>query len=355
MTQLKRISFLVFCVTAIVMITSCNKDNTSADTGINYPAAYVVNGGSNSLSVININTDEVSQTINLEILGVNDVMYPHHVYHHNNGDIHHLTIAIPGMDFSEGHSGGMVGMPGKAMILDAANGKLVHNIELPVMNHNATYSPDGTEIWTAQMMDDGEVLIYDAITYSLKNTVSAGMMPAEITFSADGTKAYVCNGMSNTVTVINPADKSVLATIAVGEDPVGAWPGNDGKMYVDNEMEQSISVIDVASDAVVQTIDIGFMPGFAAHLASAKELWVTDPDNGKVHYWNWDAGMNMWMHGGSFETGMGAHAIAFTADSKKAYITNQMAASVSVIDVATHTKIKDIATGSKPNGITIIQ
>lgn len=357
MNQIKKIFLAAFLLTSFFsLLTSCDEKNANTtSTTIDYPAAYVVNGESNSLSVINLNTDEVAQTIDLTSLGVSDVMYPHHIYYHNNAGARYLSIAVPGMDFSEGHNGGMDGMPGKALILDAATGNLVHDLELPAMDHNALYSPDGTEIWTGQMTDDGTVLVYDAATYNLKNTINVGMMPAEVTFSADGSKAYVCNGMSNDVTVINPSDKSVITTIAVGEDPVGAWPGNDGNMYVDNEMSQSISVIDVATNTVMQTIDLGFMPGFASHLAGANELWVTDPDNGKVHYWNWDADMNMWMHGGSFDAGMGAHAITFTADSKKAYVTNQMAASVSVIDVPTHTKIKDIPTGVKPNGIVLVQ
>lgn len=49
------------------------------------------------------------------------------------------------------------------------------------------------------------------------------------------------------------------------------------------------------------------------------------------------------MKGGSFPTANGAHAIAFR--SMVAYITNQEAASVSVVDVMKYEKIKDIKVG----------
>lgn len=60
------------------------------------------------------------------------------------------------------------------------------------------------------------------------------------------------------------------------------------------------------------------------------------------------------MHGGIFNTGVGAYAVAFTNDGDVAYVTNQLAANVSVINITDHTKIKDVAVGKKPNGIVTI-
>ncbi|MFY8098093.1 MAG: YncE family protein, partial [Flavobacterium sp.] len=72
-----------------------------------------------------------------------------------------------------------------------------------------------------------------------------------------------------------------------------------------------------------------------------------------VHYWTWDAGMNMWMHGSSFNTGAGAHAITFTSDGNTAYVTNQTANTVSVVNTTNHSVTKTINVGKKPNGIVI--
>jgi YVTN family beta-propeller protein len=82
-------------------------------------------------------------------------------------------------------------------------------------------------------------------------------------------------------------------------------------------------------------------------------LWVTDPVNGQVHYWTWNAGPAAWVHGGALAAGAGAHATAFSRQGDTAYVTNQSAQSVSVINTTTHTKIKDIAVGKKPNGIVL--
>lgn len=344
-------------VAGLVFLAACRKHKMEEDMGmeqnIDYPAAYVVNGESNSLSVIKLADNSVTETIDLMGNDPNGMlMWPHHIDHRANANVHQLSIAMPGMDLSAGHSGSMSGMKGRVMILDAVKGTMVKEVEVPAMNHNAVFSPDGSELWTSQM-SVGKILVLDATTYKVKNTIVVGDEPAEITFSADGSKAYVANGGDDNVTVLNPMTKAIIATIPVGDNPVAAWVGFDGRMYVDNEDGQTVSVIDVASNTVVQTINLGFMPGSVAHNLLRKELWVTDPDNGKVHYWTWSPAQNTWTHGGVFDAGPGAHATAFTNDGNTAYVTNQLAQSVSVINVMTHTKIKDLTVGKKPNGIVI--
>lgn len=350
---MKNAIFIASAIGALVL-TSCSKkddmnmDMPMATVNVNYPAAYVVNGEDATVSVIKLSTNEVTATIPLMGTGTDMIMWPHHISSHEN----HLAIGVPGMDFSAGHA--VTGtMSGKLLVIDAMTGAIVKNMSLPVMNHNTIYSPNGTEIWVPQMDMTGKVLVYDATTYALKNTITVGMMPAELTFSSDGTKAYVANGDDDNVSVINVTTKAVIATITVGNNPVGAWTGTNGQMFVDNEDGQSISVIKVADNTIAQTIALGFMPGIASHNGTKSELWVSDPMAGKVHYWTWDTTMMNWMHGGAFNTGAGAHAISFTTDGNTAYVTNQTANTVSVINVTNHTVTKTIAVGKKPNGVVI--
>jgi YVTN family beta-propeller protein len=348
---MKNLSMIASFVGAI-FLTSCNNNDDNMDTvNVDYPAAYIVNGEDATVSVVKLSTNEVTETIELMGTGSDMIMWPHHISSHQN----HLAIGVPGMDLSAGHSGlNTSGMNGKLLVIDAMNGSIIKNINLPLMNHNTIYSPNGNEIWVPQMDEmNSKVLVYDATSNTLLNTINVGMMAAELTFSSDGTKAYVANGDDDSITVINTATKAIVTTIAVGDNPVGAWTGSNGKMYVDNEDGQTISVIDVATNSVDETITLGFMPGIASYNGPKNELWVSDPMNGKVHYWTWDAGMNMWMHGSSLNTGAGAHAIAFTTDGNTAYVTNQTANTVSVVNTTNHTVTKTINVGNKPNGIVI--
>ena len=333
------------------ILVSCKRmDHDMKEVLVEYPAAYVVNGADASVSVINLASNEVSETLKLDSWRT-IVKWPHHIY--ASPVTNELSIAVPGRDLSAGHGGSMVNIKGMVMVLDANKGIVTKDVQLPAMNHNAVFSPDGKEIWTSQMEMDGKILVYDAKTYKLKNTVRVGKDPAEVTFSADGSKAYVANGSSNDVSVINPLTKTIIATIPVGDEPVAAWIGYDNKMYVDNEDGETVSVIDVQTNTVMQTIALGFMPGSVAHHRGKDELWVTDPDNGKVHFWLKSPATGLWNRAGSFAAGLGAHAIAYSSDGAIAYVTNQEANSVSVIRVADHSKIKDIPVGKKPNGIVI--
>jgi YVTN family beta-propeller protein len=81
------------------------------------------------------------------------------------------------------------------------------------------------------------------------------------------------------------------------------------------------------------------------------ELWVSNATDGAVAIYHDDQGT--WMHDADIPTGADAHAIVFTADGLTAYVTNQGAGTVSVINVATRARIKDIAVGRKPNGIVL--
>jgi len=356
-------TIFITILSAAILIASCKKNEhemtpSTPVLSINYPAAYVVNGESNTISIIRLSDNTVSETIKLGEMsdpnhgGMNmttGISWPHHIY--INSSKTQLAIGVPGMDLSGGHTGGMMAMTGKIAIVDAVTGVITKIIDLPVSNHNAIFSPNGSEIWTSQMQEMGEVLVYDAVTYTLKSTIHVKMDPAEVTFSFDGSMAFIANGGSDTVTVISVSDKMVKGQIKVGDDPVGAWTGADGNMYVDNEVGQSITVIKVSDMSVIATIALGFMPGIAAYNNVMSELWVTDPDNGKTH-WYTKSGTT-YTHGGEFVTGAGAHAIAFSADGMTAYITNQSANSVSVADVMNHAETKEISVGTKPNGITL--
>jgi YVTN family beta-propeller protein len=122
-------------------------------------------------------------------------------------------------------------------------------------------------------------------------------------------------------------------------------------MYVDNEGARTITEIDVATDSILSTINLGFVPGYVAYHSSSGELWISDATNGRVAYFS--LVNDVWTQQGNITTGDDTHAIAFTPDGTKAFVTNQGANTVSVIDVTGHEVIKTILVGDGPNGIAI--
>lgn len=331
----------------VVGISSCKKDhgNDNDMLNIDYPAAYIVNGSSNNISVIKLSDNTVTETIDL-----NRATYPHHIY--LNPAKTKLAVAITSTDLSGGHGGTLTGL--KVQIIDAVTGMIEKEIALNKMPHNAIFNPSGTELWMGQSDSvQSQVLVYKTSDWTLQNTINVGAGLSEITFSSDGSMAFACNTDDGTVSLIDASNKIIHTTLTVGQDPVGAWTASNGKMFVDNETSQTISEITVSSMSVTATINLGFKPGYAAYNSSNGELWVSDATNGKVAYYTFD-GSN-WNLQNNITTGADAHAIAFTANGSIAYVTNQGANKVSVIDVATHTVTKTISVGTKPNGIALKQ
>lgn len=251
------------------------------------------------------------------------------------------------MDLSMGHDmDPNVVMPGAAMILDARTGATRASTLLDAMNHNVVFAPNQREVWTSQMMMPGMILVLDAGNLAMLQQIEVGDMPSEITFSPDGRQGWVAETMSNTVSAINPTTKAVFATIPVGELPIVPSQGNDGHVYVDNEHGMSVSVVDRSHLHVDFTINLGFTPGMAK-LGPDGRVWVTDADNGRVVLFSASGGQKV----AAITTQAGAHAIDFSSSGRKAYVSNQMANSVSVIDVSDRRVIRTICVGNKPNGV----
>ena len=81
-----------------------------------------------------------------------------------------------------------------------------------------------------------------------------------------GTRAYVANRGSNfdpgnSVSVIDTATNTVVATVAVGQHPSSVTVNPTGtRLYVANQSSDSVSVIDTATNAVVTAVVVGSGP-----------------------------------------------------------------------------------------------
>ena len=302
---------------------------------------FVVNGGG-SLSEIDVITDTVNKTVNLK-----NFKYPRHIS--LSPDKTKIVVGVPGIDLSVTRCPRMLVNAGKFIVLNSTSYEILKTTEVPNMNRNAVFSPDGNEIWTGQTTTNGSVLVYDSFTYELQHNISVGMMPGVVSFSNDGTKAFVCTGIANgTLVMINATSKSIVQTYPVGNTPVGVWPGANNNMYVGNQQSGFISVIDASKAANQGTIHLDFTPGMIAYNENDDTIWITDGDSGEVSVFS-----SQGIYLESIPTGGGSYGILFLEDYSKVYISNEKAGTVSVIDTISMKKIKDIKVGLKPNGMAL--
>jgi YVTN family beta-propeller protein len=344
MMENRRLAFVLSLI-SVLIVTGCRK-LTKPESDVNYPAAYVINGEGNSISIIQLATSAVVETADFK-----KGSWPHHIYCNASKD--KLVISLTGMDLSGGHAGHGGGENSYLLVVNPADLKTEAFLKTEEMAHNAIFMNNDEEIWLPQMRDDGIIRILDAKSLKEISTIAVGASPLELTKNSANTYAFVANGADHTVSVIDIASKTVIKTISVGMEPVGAWPGSNNKMYVDCELSKAVFEIDGATLEITDTISLSYTPAYVSYNAVTAELWVSDAEAGGVHTYELVSGQ--WVENNYLATGANTHAIAFNSAFDKAYVTNQGAANVSVIAVNTFTKIMDIPVGQKPNGIVIIE
>jgi YVTN family beta-propeller protein len=346
-------------ILAFLIITSCKPKETEPLLAINYPAGYVINGESNSVSVIDLRDNQVKETIELSIRSTKNqtntvnTFWSHHIY--ASADKSKLAIATPQIDYSLGHDAvhqASSSKTGGITILDAKTGQILREIFVPRINYNAIFVNNDKEIWTTTTTHSGEVLIFDAENGKQLSTIPLGADPSEIVLTKDGKYAFVSLGESSNILAIDTQTKKIAKSIKVDLAPTNVWTGTDGMIYVENKNRKSVNIVDTKEFFTTEFIDTPFKPGQIAYNQLLNELWICQAGENKVAYY--ERKNNEWLYKSSLTVGADAHAIHFTKDSKTAYVVNQLGNSVSVIDIQNHLKIKDIIVENKPNGMVLL-
>lgn len=140
---------------------------------------------------------------------------------------------------------------------------------------------------------DGTVSVIDTATATLVATIPVGSSPGAIAVTPNGAYVYVLNVSplsspdEGSVSVISTVTNAVVATIPVGRAPFGiAMAPNGLYAYVTNGGDGTISVIDTTSNTVTQTIPGGPVPCYAAFTQGGTQAYVSQCDSSPVRVIN---------------------------------------------------------------------
>src|SRR6266849_6084859 len=207
--------------------------------------AYIVNTGSNSVSVIDTTSNTVVATVSVGGSPLEVAITPDgtRVYVTNGND---NTVSV----------------------IDAASNTVVATVGVGAGPTAVAITPDGTRVYVTT---GDAVSVIDATSNTVVATVGVSGLGVAIT--PDGTRAYVAT--FGPVSVIDTATNTVVATVVPGEayqnSPIGVAITPDGtRAYFTNSGvasvsgHGSVSVIDTASNIVVATVGVGaFAQGVA--------------------------------------------------------------------------------------------
>jgi YVTN family beta-propeller protein len=237
--------------------------------------AYVTNFGDGTVSVID--TDRASGTFNSVLTKVVVGTAPYGVAVGRDGTRAYVTDVIAN----------------SVTILDTATNALVSTASVGMVPDSVAVTPDGTRAYVLNrgtalgscVGASGSVSVVDAnpvsasfgtvrVTFGVDTGVSA------IAFSPDGRFAYVASECSGTVAIVDSNPQSttystILGTIAVGNGPSGLVVSSDGnRLYVSETGAASVAVIDLASGQVLTAVSVGASPKRGASTADGKTLYV---------------------------------------------------------------------------------
>ena len=170
---------------------------------------------------------------------------------------------------------------GTVSVNDAATGGPVGpDIVVGGAPRGLAVSPDGSEIYVANLATNS-VSVIDAATRSLVATVPVGAFPLNVAPSPDGDRLYVTNAVSNSVSVIDTSTDAVVATVPVSGAPYGIAVAPDGdRAYAVAQGGNRVAVIDTETATVVDSFPVGGAPLFAAFTPDGTRLFVASQTNG---------------------------------------------------------------------------
>jgi YVTN family beta-propeller protein len=157
------------------------------------------------------------------------------------------------------------------------------------------------------------------------------------------TVAYVANAQSNNVSVIDTQTNQVVATIPVGQTPVGVVFSPDGtRAYITNNGSNtggSISVIDTATSTVVATVPVGGSTDFSAITPDGKKLYVPSGRDNAVFVV--DLSVNA-VTEPPIPLGFAPVSMVVAPDNTRAFVLGAFGNTIGVIDLATDTLLAPI-------------
>jgi YVTN family beta-propeller protein len=252
-------------------------------------------------------------------------------------------------------------------VIDIATNSVVGSpIAVGVRPYGVAVNSAGTRVYVANGAG-GSISVIDTATSKVIATIPDPLFPVGIAINSAGTRVYVTNGaIPGSVTVIDATTNSVIGSPIPVAGPWGIAVNPAGtRVYTANFVSSfgcTVSVIDSATHTVIATVAVGGCEDSPTPLPGGPYAVAVSPDGSRIYVTLEegfisviDAATNT-MVGGPFSAGPGAAGVAINPAGTRLYVANWTSAgnSVSVVDAATGALIgPPIAVGVAPEGISI--
>jgi YVTN family beta-propeller protein len=347
--------------------------------------AYVTNGKSNTVSVIDLRTFEPAKTIAVgaEPTGVAANSKKNEIYVVNTASNNVsvidagknavvATIGVHGkpyfIDVSEDGKRAYVANSASAnvSVIDLEKRAVLGNVRVGSAPGLARVSPDGATVVISNR-GDNTVSLMDAKLLRVRATLPVCQLPEDIAILPDSSKAFVaCSGSSQVASIAlassqggsGPTSDRVLALLDVGRTPVSlALKPDGGELIVCDFDSDSISIIETGHDEVGSSALMGQHPAHAVVTLDNSRLYASNFGSNSVAVYDIDLGRRIW----TVPVGSRPDGLALSQDQKYLLVLDTQAGDVTVIQRRTARKLEPteyslltmIPVGVQPNGIVV--
>ena len=195
-------------------------------------------------------------------------------------------------------------------------------------------TPDGSRVYAVNS-GNNSVSAIDTATDTVVATIKVGNVPTAIAITPDGSHAYVTNTRAGTVSVIDTATNEVDArAIKVGRDPLALVVAPDGgRVYVANIHDDTVSVIRTTTNSVAsRRIRTGKSPISVAITPDGRRLYIANAREDTVSVISTRTGRSA---AAPIPVAHRPTAIAINPVADRAYMTGMGPGTLSVIDTKT--------------------
>lgn len=356
--------------------------------------AYVTNGGSNTVTVLDVKYLRVDRTIAVghDPDGVaispsrNEVYVVNTGYKGGNGSVsvidaetNRVVAAIPVQQQPHFID---VDPTGKLAYVPNSGSNTVSVINLDKRKQTdviavgedpifARLAPDGNSLVVTNSKS-GSVTVIDPHTLKVRSTWTGCPQASDIAILPDSSKAFIACSGTHQVMVLglaqhpdhdhpnrrNLPDRE-LALLDVGQTPVHlALKPDGGEIFVSNFGSNTISEINTSTNEVGGAYLVGVQPSYGIVGADDSTLWVSNFNANTIGVYSIDFGKLI----NTVHVGDGPNALAFSSDGYWLFAVDQNSGDVSVVRTLSYTQhgvpvagqlFTILPAGSHPNAIAV--
>lgn len=297
---------------------------------------YVVNSGSNNVTVINGATDKVVGSIPV-------------------GRGSHYLALDPKNDelFVTNYASDNVS------VINGKTDQVLGSVTVGLAPWGIAYDPSNGEMYVVDCgtgcygnPTDGAVTAINAATAQVVTTITVGECPVGVAYDSANREVYVgnspCSLTGSTVTVINSTLNLVSTTISVGNYlwDIAYNPLNK-QLYGTQPYSNEIAVLNGSTQTVAGWVGAGQLPVALSYDTANDRIYVANWGGNDVAVVNGSTGEEV----GTIPVGVGPAGLAYDSGNGYLYVANSNSDNVSVVNTRTGQVVRNVPVGTNPQGV----